>query len=85
MYKKYRKDVELSKNRDLNIIEEEKTKIELKTYAIRTPYGKHFQVIEKNGEVLRVACRHCQSTLIGYVWNNRFLFHLQVFLFEFEH
>lgn len=85
MYEKYRKDVEQSKSNDLNTINaEEEIKIEFKTYANRTLYEKHFRIIEKNDEVLRVACRHCRSILIGYMWNNRFLFHLQVFSIKFE-
>ena len=81
MFKKYQKETNPSiYSNQLNTNDEKEIKINFKTYAKQTLYEKHFRIVEKNGDKVRVVCRHCQVFLKSKLSQNGFRGHLQVYL-----
>lgn len=82
VYEKYKKEVEQSKQYqlDTDVGPLIGIKVKFKSKATQNLFEKHFRIIESNGDEVRVVCYHCRLVLKGTLSSHNFRRHLKVFL-----
>lgn len=69
-----KKEADAIKKRGASVI-----RIQFKTYATRTLYDEHFQIIGMKDGKVQVICNHCHLVLKGELYKNYFRGHLKVY------